>query len=786
MTDRGADGKDLIGVSYRVRGLVQGVGFRPTVWRLARDCGLVGEVLNDGDGVLIRAWGREQDLGTFARRLAADPPTLARIDNIAQTAIDAPPPGETFEIAQSAGGPVQTGVVPDAATCPACLGEIMDPRNRRHRYPFTNCTHCGPRLTIIRAIPYDRAQTSMAPFPMCAACQAEYDDPADRRFHAQPNACAVCGPRVWLTDATGREIPPPAGLDPIQATAQRIANRQIVAVKGIGGFHLACDAADGSTVQRLRNRKRRYDKPFALMVRDMDMASELGFVGPAEAEALSAASAPIVVLDRRPDGPPLASAVAPGQDSIGLMLPYSPLHHLLMADLDGPIVLTSGNRSDEPQCIDNDEALDRLDGIADVWLMHDRDIINRVDDSVIRVAAGAARTLRRARGLAPAPLALPDPFAEAPRTLAMGGELKATFCMIKDGQAILSQHLGDLEDASVHGDYRRNLGLYRQLYEFDPATIAIDGHPDYLSSRWGQDLATESGAALETVQHHHAHAAACLAEHRRPPDAGRVLAVLLDGLGYGGDGGLWGGEFLAADYLGFERLGHFQAAPLIGGERAMREPWRNTLAFLDSCLGWDRVTAEWGGLAAVRALNGRPVETLRQMMATGLNSPKAVSAGRLFDAVAGALGICAEATTYEGQAAIELEALAQTANSAAGAYGFDLLGDGPRVIGWAPMWSALLRDLATGTAPAVIARRFHNGVAAAVARTALDLAAGRGLDTVVLSGGVFQNRLLLEAARTTLDRAGLAVLLPSELPANDGGLALGQAAVAAARALRRT
>ena len=772
------------GKEIRVRGLVQGVGFRPSVWRLARDCGLTGKVLNDGDGVLIHAWGGSDALEQFSRRLRFEPPPLARIDALEERVVNGQSPSDSFDIVDSAGGPVRTGIVPDAATCPACLSDIADPGNRRYRYPFTNCTHCGPRLSIIRAIPYDRAQTSMSVFPMCDACRAEYDDPVDRRFHAQPNACGDCGPRVWISGPDGQEILPENCTDPIQQAARLIARGHIVAVKGIGGFHLACNATDETMVGELRRRKRRYGKPFALMVRNQGMAEAIAQVSPAEAEAMADTAAPIVVLERRADGMTVAASVAPGHGSIGVMLPYSPLHHLLMGDLQMPIVLTSGNRSDEPQCIGNEEALDRLAKIADFWLMHDRDIVNRVDDSVIRFAAGAPRTLRRARGLAPRPMPLPDGFDDAPQVLAMGGELKATFCLVKDGQAILSQHIGDLEDTSVHDDYRHNLDLYRALYDFDPGMVAIDGHPEYLSTKWGEELARDEGCRIETVQHHHAHVAGCLVEHSYGLDEGPVLAVILDGLGYGGDGTLWGGEFLKADYSGYVRLAHFQRAPLIGGERAMREPWRNTFAFLETCLGWDTVAADYAGLSLVRDLSKRPLGTLNQMMAKGLNTPDAVSAGRLFDAAAGALGIRRAEITYEGQAAIELEALAAQAPADAGAYGHEIRDGSTVTVGWTSLWRALLDDLAAGREAAVIARRFHNGVAGAVSATVMILSERETLDTVVLSGGVFQNRLLLEAVSEVLEGNGLKVLSPVQAPANDGGLALGQAAIVAARAIR--
>lgn len=765
-------------VAVRVRGLVQGVGFRPSVWRLARACALGGEVRNDGDGVLIRAWGPADSLRGFLERLPREAPPLSRIDSIEVSPLAEAPASGDFVIVESAGGAVRTGVVPDAATCPACLAEVLDPADRRHRYPFANCTHCGPRLSIVRAIPYDRANTSMAAFPLCEECAAEYRDPADRRFHAQPNACAACGPRLWLERADGWSAPQD---DPIEAARALIAEGAIVAVKGIGGFHLACDAASETAVARLRQRKRRYGKPFALLARDLAMVRDYARVSEAEAALLGSVAAPIVVLDRREGAPPLAAGIAPGQNGLGFMLPYSPLHHLLTRELPGPIVLTSGNRSDEPQASDNGDARERLAGIADAWLLHDREIVNRLDDSVARVVAGAPRLLRRARGYAPAPLPLPPGFEAAPAVLAMGGELKNSFCLLKDGQAILSPHIGDLEDPLTHEDYRRSLALYRQLFAFRPELVAVDGHPEYHATLWGQQLASEEAVPVVEVQHHHAHLAACLAEHGVPQDARPVLGVLLDGLGYGADGELWGGEFLLGGYAGFARLARFAPVALLGGEQAMREPWRNGYAQLRQFLGWEAVERRWPELPFVRFLGEKPRATLDRMIARGVNAPPASSAGRLFDAAAAALGLCRAAASFEGQAAIELEALAEAAPEERGAYGFEILEGEPLTLGWAPLWRGLLDDLAAAVPSARIAARFHNGVIAAVVETAGRLAAGRGVESLVLSGGVFQNRILLAGVTAGLEARGFRVLSPRDLPANDGGLSLGQACVAAAR-----
>jgi len=768
--------------SLRVTGIVQGVGFRPTVWRLARECGITGEVWNDAQGVMIHGWGSAGALDEFARRLRSQPPPLARIESIERSLLeDAGPAPAEFRIVESREGEVRTGVAADAATCSGCLAEILDPTNRRYRYPFTNCTHCGPRLSIVRAIPYDRAHTSMASFPMCARCRAEYENPADRRFHAQPNACAECGPRVWLENSDGERVGADENGDAIDAAARLIIDGAIVAIKGIGGFHLACDAGNENAVDELRRRKVRYHKALALMARDTDMVRRFAQPDAAEIALLRDKAAPIVVLDA--GGEPLAPGIAPRQHTLGFMLPYTPLHHLLLRDMPRPIVLTSGNRSDEPQATGNAEARRRLGRIADYYLLHDRDIVNRLDDSVLRIADGRPRFLRRARGYAPQPILLPDGFADAGNVLAMGGELKNTFCLSKNGRAVLSQHIGDLEDAVTYRDYRHALELYRNLFDHEPDCIAVDKHPQYFSTRFGYELARAHGTAIVEVQHHHAHVASCMAEQGLPIDTKPVLGIVLDGLGYGDDSSFWGGEFLLADYAGFRRLARFAPVPMIGGNQAMREPWRNTWAHLECAFGWEEVRARYGRLDIVRFLETRPLEGLKTMVGKGINSPPASSCGRLFDAVAAALGVCRERVSHEGQAAIELESLAarEFEREAARGYPFDWEPGDVGTLAWRPLWAVLLQDMADDVAPATIAARFHQGLAGAAADTACRLCSDNGLDTVVLGGGVFQNRLLLEGVGALLRSNGLRVLSPLNLPANDGGISLGQAAIAVSR-----
>ena len=786
----------------RVRGLVQGVGFRPTVWRLAHALGLLGDVRNDGEGVLIRlqsaasidlAASADTDaIDRFCIRLQAECPPLARIDTIERTLLDRRLDTTTFAILGSDAGEVHTGIVADAATCPACLAEIRDPTNRRYRYPFTNCTHCGPRLSIVRSIPYDRARTSMAAFTMCARCRAEYENPADRRFHAQPNACADCGPRAWLVDARGQTLDPldPDPPDAIAVAGRLLAEGQILAIKGIGGFHLACDATSAAAVATLRRRKRRFAKPFALMARDLDVIRGWAHLSELEAEWLSSPAAPILLLERRYDAD-LASGIAPGQSTLGFMLPYSPLHHRLLADWDRPLVMTSGNLSDEPPCIDNADALVRLAGLADHLLLHDRDIVNRVDDSVWRLMDGHPRPLRRARGYAPAPIWLPTGFAATPPILALGGELKNSVCLIRDGEAILSQHLGDLEDARTAREYRATLALYGDLFQHRPEILAIDRHPDYHSTQLGRDWAEREGLRLIEVQHHHAHLASVLADNDWPLDGGAVLGILLDGLGLGEDWTLWGGEFLLGDYRGFQRLAHLRPAAMPGGVQAIREPWRNLLARLEDAGGWEYWRARYPELEVVQRLETKPIGLVRSLIAQGLNAPCSSSAGRLFDAVAAALGVGGERLSYEGQAAIELEELASRVTMASGdldrtgagesGYGFALDRSArPWCLDPAPLWKALFADLAQDVTPERIAARFHQGFAAAIVDTGTRLAQDLAVETLALSGGVFQNKLLLESVAAGLRGAGLKVLIHRRLPANDGGLALGQGCIAAA------
>ncbi|MBS1991500.1 MAG: carbamoyltransferase HypF [Cyanobacteria bacterium SZAS LIN-3] len=799
--DSGIDTNKLVGWSIRVRGTVQGVGFRPTVYKVANEHGIRGSVLNDGEGVLIEAWADEAGLVRFVQAIYDNCPPLATIEKIEHVVLaassllsdDEIPQG--FSITKSTGNRADTQISPDAATCEACLDDSFSPFSRRFRYPFTNCTHCGPRLSIIKSIPYDRSATSMSGFKMCAQCQAEYEDPDDRRFHAQPNACHACGPRAWLERTDGRAIcvDSLSQLDFVDAAATLIQRGEILAIKGIGGFHLACDATNEAAVAELRRRKNRYHKPFALMARDLTVVEQHCAVSEIERKQLQSHAAPIVVLDRLADcksTKAVAESVAPGQKTLGFMLPYTPLHHLLLKRLAVPIVLTSGNLSHEPQCISNEDAKERLSSIADYFLLHDRDIVNRLDDSVVRVVSERPMFLRRARGATPVPVNFPEGFEEAPDVLAMGGELKSTFCLAKNARAIISQHIGDLEDARTYADYQHNLELYSNSFKHQPSAIVVDLHPEYLSSKLGRRMAQDKNLPLVEVQHHHAHIAAVLADNLWSLHAGPLLGVALDGLGYGADGTIWGGEFLLADYTSFERLGTFKPVALLGGSKAMYEPWRNTYAHIMAEMGWPSYKMNFEELELTRFFESKPLATFESMLKSGTNAPLSSSCGRLFDAVAAAVGICREQASYEGQAAIELEAavdmntlLNETEELA---YPFTvprLGGKGIPYIEPLSVWQAVLGDLYLHTDKGIIAARFHKGLAKAIVHMVLKLCTINGerwMNTVALSGGVFQNKILLELVQSRLSAEGFKVLTHQQVPANDGGIALGQVVVGAA------
>jgi|688.fasta_scaffold33116_2 hydrogenase maturation protein HypF len=774
----------------RVCGIVQGVGFRPTVYRLAKVFGLKGEVYNDGEGVLIRVSGSEEEITDFVNKLYQECPHLARINEV----IRSPYLGEfdfnDFVISRSVNSVVKTEISPDAAICPQCQREIFDPFSRYFRYPFTNCTHCGPRLTIIRAIPYDRNNTSMANFSMCKECEKEYQDVENRRFHAQPVACFVCGPRAWLERADGKPVISDmfSMLDDLDAVCTLLQKGEIVAIKGLGGFHLACDATLQNAVQKLRNRKYRYHKPLALMARDINIISEYCYINDLEKQLLTSSAAPIVLLKIK-DNSKLASDLAPGQNTLGFMLPYTPLHHLILRRMKVPIVLTSANISNEPQCINNEDAKDKLSKIADYFLLHNRDIVNRVDDSVVRVIDNKIQTLRRARGYAPAPIILPPGFEKIPPILAMGSELKNTFCLLREGEAILSQHLGDLENASAFNAYQETLNLYLNLFQHKPEIIAIDKHPEYLSSKLGKELATVNNIKLAEIQHHHAHIAACMAENQISLDTKPILGIAFDGLGYGEDGTLWGGEFLLADYQSFQRLATFKPMPMIGGKQAIYQPWRNTYSQLIKAFSWEEIQEKYRDLAIIKFLENKDPKLLNQIIEKGINSPLTSSVGRLFDAVAAAIGICPEQCSYEGQAAIEMEAIADTNilnnDKETLNYSFKLEKSANiYYIDTSSTWREILDDIKQHISSSEIAAKFHQSLAITTVKIVKQLKQENQFNQVILTGGVFQNQILLQQVKMRLEKLEINVLTHSIVPTNDGGLSLGQSVIAAAKYLK--
>jgi hydrogenase maturation protein HypF len=758
-----------------VRGAVQGVGFRPFVYRLARDLRLDGWVTNTPQGVVIEVEGPAAALEACLVRLERERPAPAIIQSLEPTWLD-PVPYSGFEIRESASGGETTALVlPDIATCPECRADIADPANRRYRYPFTNCTNCGPRFSIIESLPYDRPRTSMRAFTMCPACLAEYHDPADRRFHAQPNACPVCGPQLALWNADGAVIA--TADDGLREAARAICAGLVVAVKGLGGFHLVVDAANEDAVRRLRARKHREEKPFALMFPALAAVEAACEVSPIEARLLTSSESPIVLLRRRSASDDLAPSIAPRSPSLGVMLPYTPLHLLLLAEVGGPVVATSGNLSDEPICTAEREALARLSGIADLWLVHDRPILRHVDDSIVRVLAGRELVLRRARGYAPLPVPL-DPAG--PTVLAVGGHLKNTVALTAGGNAFISQHIGDLETGPSTEAFRGALVSLERLFDARPELVAADRHPDYRSTQYAASL----GLPVVSVQHHHAHVAACAAENGLE---GRVLGVAWDGTGYGTDGTIWGGEFLMADGAGFTRLACLRPFRLPGGDRAVREPRRSALGALHAIAGRD-AAALLGPAAGTFTREERTV--LLRALDRGVNAPITTSAGRLFDAAAALAGL-ADRSSFEGQAAMALEWAADPA--AAGVYPFGL-DDRARnyeppggweapawVVDWGPALRALTADLARGTPVSVVAMRFHRTLAEAIVAVA-----SRGAERrVVLSGGCFQNRLLAELAIAQLRAGGFTPYWHQRVPPNDGGIALGQLAVARQSAAAR-
>jgi hydrogenase maturation protein HypF len=754
--------------SVRVRGVVQGVGFRPFVYRLATQNSLGGHIGNDTDGVIIEIEGAESAVADFLRRLTSEAPPISRIDSV-QVAELAPIGESAFTIVHSQVlGKVSTGIPADAATCVDCLRELLDPRDRRYRYPFLNCTNCGPRFTITRRIPYDRPQTSMSPFPMCAACQAEYDDPLNRRFHAQPNACWDCGPHVWLESANGEPV---ASADPIAQSIDELLAGRIMAIKGVGGFHLAVDATNESAVMRLRERKHRYGKPLAVMVRDLEAARALCVISGDEAALLQTSACPIVLARARAsDG--VAQSVAPGIPWLGIYLPYAPLQHLLFADARvRALVMTSANLSEEPIAIDNAEARTRLGAIADNFLMHNREILQRCDDSVAAIVDGAPQLMRRARGYVPLGI---DLLMESPPLLAVGGHLKSVFTLARGRFAYQSQHLGDLEDLSGLNFFTESLAHLMRTFEIEPQAVVHDLHPGYLSTTWAKQWAADHNLPTIAVQHHHAHIAACMAEHGID---GPVIGLSLDGTGYGAGGRIWGGEVLIANYTTFERFAHLDYVALPGGDAAVREPWRMAFAHLLAA-----GVAEGEAMELVGATT-QEARLLSRMIERNINAPLTSSLGRLFDAVA-AVVLDRREVDYEAQAAIELEGIAVDEPDDITGYELALTDADwskrePKRINASPLWRELVADLHSGVSKSRVGARFHAGIARVFRRAATAARAATGIRTVAMSGGVMHNRRLTRLLRRELESEGFQVFAHRRVSPGDGGLSYGQTVIGA-------
>jgi hydrogenase maturation protein HypF len=745
-----------------VRGVVQGVGFRPFVYQLAVKHNLRGWVRNTSEDVKIEVEGEGGDIESFLKGLRTEAPPLARIEDITATA-GKPAGYAKFEIKESVAeaGKYQL-VSPDIATCPDCLKEIFDLEDRRYKYPFTNCTNCGPRFTIIADIPYDRPNTTMKSFRMCPECQREYEDPLDRRFHAQPNACPVCGPRLELVDARGNKV---EGDDIINKTSELLREGKIVAVKGLGGFLLACDATDGSVVNRLRRRKNRPAKPLAVMVADLDEAKKHCEINEAETKILTSPGSPIVLMKWK-ETSSITKAVAPGLRYLGVMLPYTPLHHLLLQETGLPLVMTSGNLSEEPIARDNDEALRRLGGIANYFLRHNRDIYARYDDSVMTVENEQPKFVRRARGYAPYPIHLPY---RSRQILAGGAEEKNTFCLTRDNYAFVSQHIGDMENLETLEHFKNSLELYQRLFRIKPEIIAADMHPEYLPTKYAKELAAKEKLKLIPVQHHHAHIASCLVDNGIE---GPVIGVSLDGTGYGTDGHIWGGEFLVADYRKFTRMAHLEYLPLAGGALAIKKPYRTAAGYV-MALGLENHE-----LPPFREIEKTELDIIKKQVENNINAPLTSSMGRVFDAVAALTGIRG-VIQYEAQAAIDLETCASEATDEDKSYPFIIVEqDGVSIIKVRDLLSAVISDWQAKTPKAVIAARFHNTIAQMILEICLAISKKTGIKEVALSGGVFQNRLLAKKARTLVESAGLRVYTHHQVPCNDGGVSLGQAVIA--------
>ncbi len=763
----------MLSKKITITGIVQGVGFRPFVYKLAQQYNIFGKVYNDSAGVVIIVQCSQIYFDKFLLSLKNNTPKLAEITSITINNYSNNKKYKDFSISHSNQEKIPSIIIlPDVSTCDKCINDITDKKNHRYGYAFTNCTNCGPRFSIIKALPYDRESTSMSIFIMCQYCNKEYQDPTNRRFHAQPNACQNCGPQLQLTNSVGKDI---ISNNIIKKTAALLKQGKIIAIKGIGGFHLACLASIESSVITLRKRKHRKDKPFALMAKNIFTIKQYCNVSIAEENLLKDKSSPIVLLTK--SNSYLTEQIAPKQNNLGFMLPYSPLHYLLLEQLKEPLVMTSGNKSSNPQVINNKQALKELSYIADYFLMHNRDIVNRVDDSVVYFLAKKPRILRSARGYAPSYISFPQGFKDSYGVLATGAELKNTFCLFTNSGAVVSQHIGDLKTLASYQDFKSNINLYKNLYKTNIKLLACDMHPEYLSSKYATYYSKKHNIKLNKIQHHHAHIAASLFEHNKKINTNKVLGIVWDGMGLGGDNCLWGGEFLLADYLGFKRLAQFENIALLGGDKATKEPWRMTYSYFKK-----------HNIDTKKHFIGKAVKELDALIKSNLALHYTSSVGRLFDAVAYLLGICHQSVSYEAQAAIELEGLASNYkhNYKELFYNFDYKVINNRyIISTNKMWMFILDDIKNMIKPAEIAYKFHYSLAKLIIKYVIKLQKKHYFDTVVLSGGAFNNKLLLELVYNLFaDVKNITLLVSSKISLGDGGISLGQAAICAAREKR--
>ena len=776
----------LFGKKYCYFGKTQGVGFRPTVWKVAKLLKLNGKVYNNHECAVVELWASKEKHSNFKKLLKDNLPKAAYIEKINETFIKDADTPKNFSIIKSKLEGNAVNILPDLAICSDCTDELFDTKNKRYGYPLNNCTQCGPRFSIIYNTPYDRSRTSMSRFKMCKECKNEYENPEDRRFHAQPIACDKCGPKVTLEKISKfkDQIQPELIWEQLDKIKNLFLNDKIIAIQGIGGFHLACNAKNHEIIEKLRLLKNRYEKPFAVMGKDIEMIKRYCFVTQSENKLLISSESPIVLLKKR-NVDYLPKNIAPGQKRLGFMLPYSPIHKLLFHEIDFPLLMTSANLSDEPQCISVEEVRERLNGIVDYIFWHERKIINRLDDSVIQINRKKLVTYRRARGFAPSPIKLPPGFDNEQYGIGLGAEIKSTFCLLNKGDLVLSPHLGDLSEGRVDNEFRSQVKRFLDMYRIDPNWVSIDLHPDYRSTIFGKLISEQKNIKVFQVQHHHAHLAACMAENGLPKHHDKIFGVALDGMGYGTDGTMWGGEFFITNYTDYERFACFKPIPLLGGNQAMRQPWRNTLSNLLTYFEFDELKSNYKDLDLIQYLESKPIITMNEMFKQSLLTS---SCGRIFDAVAAAVGICRDSISFEGQAAMKLESIVQKQSYAPYPISIERADADHHFkhLNLKRMWIEILNDLYKKISPSIISAKFHQGLSTVISNLLIEMNYRKKKEiditnVVALSGGVFQNQILKDLTENKLKKANFTVITHQKLPSNDGCIALGQAVIATAR-----